>query len=117
MEFEEKFENEELIHDSDGIVVSINENADVSFALKMGKIREKRNTYDTEVRSIDWIYTNTYVKPKIMIEDIVTVTGETINSVELDSIDDLLRSGIKVGTRIKVEYNGKDGVRLRDVSE
>ena len=115
--FEEKFENEELIHDSDGIVVSINENADVSFALKMGKIWEKRNTYDTEVRSIDWIYTNTYVKPKIMIEDIVTVTGETINSVELDSIDDLLRSGIKVGTRIKVEYNGKDGVRLKDVSE
>lgn len=122
--FETMYDNEELMYDTDGIIVSINDNktfyskglrADKyngNFALKMGKVWENSNIYESKVEDIKWIYDTKYIRPLLKIEEILTVTGIEVNEVELNSIDELLTNNIKVGSSIKVEYNGINGVSL-----
>lgn len=122
--FERLYDNEELKYETDGVVVTINNTKEFyekglkenkyrgNFSLRMGRVWERSNIYESNVADIRWKYSTKYIKPVLKIDKVLTETGIEITEVELSSLEDIINNNIKIGSNIKIEYNGVNGVSL-----
>lgn len=121
--FENFKENDELIYDTDGIVVSVN-NIELledmgqqdkgllgNFALKMGDVWGSK-VYCSIINDIEWVYGKRNIVPKALIEPTVTDNGATVRVVPLYNLGVMLYFHYTVGEYVYFKFGGEQGVTL-----
>lgn len=125
--FEELRKSGVMKYDSDGIVVSINDNKLFyglgnngntwlgNFALKMGDIWGTR-VYTSKVIDIEWKYGKSYITPKAIVEPVKTSNGSNVSVVPLYNVGVMERFHIVPGSTVFFLYGGETGVSLCDAA-
>ena len=123
--FEEIRKSGVMEYDSDGVVVSINNNKLFyelgnngntwlgNFALKMGDVWGVR-VYTSKVVEIEWKYGNSYITPKAIVEPVKTSNGSSVSVVPLYNVGVMERFHIVPGSTVYFLYGGETGVSLCD---
>lgn len=118
-------DNGQLIYDSDGVVVAIDDmelfnnlgsegnTQRGNFALKMGQHWES-NVYSSTIISIEWCYGKSYITPKAIVEPIITRNGAEITTVPLYNIAVMQRYEYYPGNEIYCKFGGEQGVTTCD---
>lgn len=116
---------EDYEYDTDGIVVSINDNSrfyelgkegnsfKANIALKMGKWESKY--YRGFIEEIIYTFSKKYITPKARITPVVTSNGTTVEYVPLYNIGFMDRNGYTEGAEVIFEYGGETGVKAIDL--
>lgn len=125
--FEELRKRGVMEYDSDGVVVSINDNSLFyglgnsgntwlgNFALKMGDVWGVR-VYTSKVLDIEWKYGKSYITPKAIVEPIKTSNGSSVSVVPLYNVGVMERFHIVPGSTVFFLYGGETGVSLCDAA-
>lgn len=115
----------ELDYDTDGIVVSVNDNNIFynlgldgnrfigNFALKTGDAYGTK-VYQSIIREIEWVYGKTYITPKAIIEPTKTANGAEVRVVPLYNIGMMEKLHLIPNERIYFTFGGETGVSLCD---
>lgn len=121
--FENYKENGELIYDTDGIVVTV-DNQELlddmgthekgllgNFALKMGEVWGSK-IYSATIEDVEWVYGKKNITPKAIIDGTVTENGATVRTVPLYNIGVMARYGYYPGEEVFFKFGGEQGVTL-----
>ena len=121
--FEQYKENGQLEYDTDGIVVTV-DNQDLlddmgtyekgllgNFALKMGDIWGSK-VYSAVIKEIEWVYGKKNITPKAIIDGTVTENGATVKTVPLYNIGVMMRYDYYPGEEVFFKFGGEQGVTL-----
>ena len=94
------------------IIVCMNNDME-SDRLTIDKKKLSQTIYKSTVQNIKWVSGLYSHKPKIEIKPIITKTGDTITSLELESIDILHKLSIERGKEIEFSIDYKGNIEIK----
>lgn len=94
------------------IIVCINNDME-SDRLTIDKKKLSQTIYKSTVQNIKWVSGLYSHKPKIEIKPIITKNGDTITSLELESLDTLHRLSIEKGKEIEFSIDYKGNIEIK----